>query len=119
MKLLLQSLSIWLASTLVANAQLEVLDTPQVLWEATAPAVEYGNGVFLTPDESLVLTTSVDGPVNAYEASSGNNVWLYTPPEVDGGVIRCHSGITFWGNNDGTYMVYSIIDNENGISPAT
>ena len=117
----------------VVNAQFaEIfppLDDAEIFWEAQinpvdspsgtrSPAVLHGNGVYLTPDESHLITSSVGGTVSAYDAWSGELMWEYIPSDA-GAAISCKSGITFANADAGTYIVYSIIENENSLEPYT
>jgi hypothetical protein len=112
----------WLASV---HSQL-LFDRPTVLWtDIIDPSsgrfggVDRGNGVFLTPDDKVLLSTSFGGTVTAYSALGGKLLWEYDPPIRDGASISCHSGIAFADSDTEPYMTYSIVDNENSLVART
>ena len=107
-----KSLLLFLISMRVSNAEFEYLLFPQSRWTSQAPPVIAGNGVFVTPDDSLVVSTSNDGTVMGFEASSGNPLWTYRPPPVNGVPMTCKSGITFSYTSSTPYMIYSVMDDE-------
>jgi hypothetical protein len=96
----------------------DLLAAPGTLWEQQlfGPSgnaqFSYGNGVFLTPDESEVVAVGTDGKVTAYAASDGAFSWDFEPPAVEEGssnAIQSLSGMTFTtGNAISSYMIYSI-----------
>lgn len=58
------------------------IGNPEIFWEAQinpvdsptgtrSPEVLYGNGVYLTPDQTMLITTSVGGTVSAFGAMNG------------------------------------------------
>lgn len=75
-----------------------------------------GNGVKLTPDGSSLIVTSVGGTVTSFKAGTGAFEWEYQPPLPDFGIVRSHSQVVFTTANAVTdpYMVYSVVENENG-----
>ena len=76
--------------------------------------VGYGNGLFLY--EQLLVATSSDGTVTCFHALTGEELWEYSPESS--GEIASHSGVAFTTENAETpYMVYSIIENENSLTP--
>jgi hypothetical protein len=96
----------------------ELLAAPETKWEQQlfGPSgnaqFSYGNGVFLTPDESEVVAVGTDGKVTAFSASDGAFSWDFLPPAVEEGSssrIQSLSGMTFTtGNAASSYMIYSI-----------
>ncbi len=97
-----------------SDALLEYLDTPSVLWsdrttdDATL-GVKQGNGLYLSPDGSMLVSTSADGTLRAFEPSSGTILWTYKPPSL-GVVFRCFGGLHFNDQAPTPYMVYAIAD---------
>jgi hypothetical protein len=95
---------------------------PQMIWDTLdtlAGQVEFGNGVFLTPNEESLVVTSSSGTVTSLKARTGDLEWQYTPPPANNGANNggfqwdCRSGMTFTTDNATTsspYMVYSIVD---------
>ena len=78
--------------------------------------VGYGNGLFLMPGEQLLVATSSDGTVTCFHALTGEELWEYSPQSSS--EIASHSGVAFTTENAETpYMVYSIIENENSLTP--
>lgn len=76
--------------------------------------VGYGNGLFLY--EQLLVATSSDGTVTCFHALTGEELWEYSPQSSS--EIASHSGVAFTTENAETpYMVYSIIENENSLTP--
>ena len=84
---------------------------------AQSAAVRKGNGVYLTPDEASVVTTSLGGTVTSYHALTGIMEWDYTPTSVGGTSVGSHSGVTFVPNAAIPFMVYSVVDDETGSNP--
>ena len=82
----------------------EPLDDPEILWEQriipenaalNPPNVRQGNGVFISPDQSIVVATSIGATVTAFDALTGEALWDYDPPTVSGKIITCPTGVTF------------------------
>ena len=96
------------------EAQINPADSPS---GTRSPEVLYGNGVFLTPDETKVIATSVGGTISAFDAINGDLLWEYVPDS--GLAISCKSGITFANVDADPYIVYSILENENTFEPYT
>ena len=72
----------------------------------TAP-VRRGNGLFLSPEEDLLITTSNTGTVTALDSLNGDLMWSYQPEQLrKQGVLSCSSGVTFVPNTD--MMIYSV-----------
>lgn len=102
-----------------------LLAEPTLKWEFTLTAdvnlgpteVEYGNGVFLTPDGTTALVTTVGATIYAFDPYSGALKWTYQPAAVGTSITRSHSGVSFGPTAD--YMVYSVVDNENSLTPET
>ena len=102
-----------------------LLETPTKIWQATlfpsmelgATEIEAGNGVFMAPDGKTALVTTVGATVYAFNAYTGEQVWVYQPAPISGTISRSHSGVVFGPGVD--YMVYAVVDNENSMSPSS
>jgi hypothetical protein len=119
--LLLASLAVFVTTSVYAQnvSVTGPLAAPLVMWETPimatlSPGVGLGNGAYLTPDELHVITTSAGGTLTAFDAVSGAPIWEYDPPPVGTSLVTCHSGVTFANSS---YIIYTIIDDENAIEP--
>jgi hypothetical protein len=110
-----------------AGAQ-DLLASPVEYWTnqilpnnpANSPAVLKGNGVFLTPDGKHLISSSVGGILNSFDAWSGIFEWQYDPLSAMDGIVRTHSSVVFSTDNAmEPYMVYSIVENENSDNART
>jgi hypothetical protein len=118
MKMNLKTLTLLLGLTATQIVAQDLLAAPGTKWEQQlfGPSgnaqFSYGNGVFLTPDESEVVAVGTDGKVTAFAASDGAFSWDFEPPAVEEGssyTIQSLSGMTFTtGNAASSYMIYSI-----------
>jgi sugar lactone lactonase YvrE len=89
-------------------------DAPVQEWEALIPAVRQGNGVFVSPDDALIVATSADGTMSAFDPT-GTSLWTYGPPSIDSAsAVSCSSGITFALD----YLTYAVIFDEESAAPA-
>lgn len=103
----------------------DLLDEPTKLWSAQlfpdvdlgSIEIEAGNGVFMAPDGKHALVTTVGATIYAFNAYSGEQAWVYQPESASNSITRSHSGVVFGPKED--YMVYSVVDNENSISPTS
>lgn len=92
----------------------EYLDEPMLLWQNvttdnSGSGVQAGNGLYMSPDKDMLVSTSLDGTVRAFDPASGDIFWTYTPNSL-GLPIRCFSGVTFSVNGPRPYLVYAIAD---------
>ena len=114
MKLSLSYVFLFLSSLLQVQAQdFNYLD-PTVVWQArttddTSAGVLQGNGIYLSPDNKMIVSTSSDGSLRAFDPASGAILWTYVPDNL-GFAIRCFSGVTFSYKGARPYMVYAIAD---------
>lgn len=110
-------LSAFLALVSPAGAQLSHRDSPEIQWEVQIKSVRQGNGVFLSPNEEMLVASTNLGYVSAFGARDGAEVFHYTyvPDTTAIEFISSTSGIAF--STD--YMVYSVIVNKDSISPLT
>jgi len=113
------------AGSALSDEAPDLLDSPAKLWTAQLfpdPAlgevnVEAGNGVFMAPDGKTALVTTVGATVYAFKAYSGEQAWVYQPEALPNSVTRSHGTVVVGPKAD--YMVYSVVDNENSLSPTT
>jgi hypothetical protein len=104
--------AVLLASVVVAaNAQqqstLAYPINPTVKWIDTTAGIFNNNGVYIAPDDSIVVSISEDCIVAGNNAGDGERLWTYTP---DGAGIRCFGGVTFNFNSNVEYLVFSVTD---------
>ena len=111
----------WIVSSLAgfsgAWGQITYRNEPEVQWSAKIQAVREGNGVFLSPDETMIMASSNLGHVSAFGASDGSEVfrYKYTPNTTDVEFTSCASGIAFGDD----YMVFTVLINKNSPNPVT
>jgi outer membrane protein assembly factor BamB len=60
------------------QAQLIYRSVPTQDWEAQVGSVRRGNGVFLSPADDMVVASSSDGSVTAFDSETGTKVRNYT-----------------------------------------
>ena len=102
-----------------ASGQLIYKANPELEWEVRVQSVRGGNGVFLSPvDDALVSTTSL-GYVNAFDPDTGDELWAYAPNATDNDFLSCKSGVTFSSTDSTDYLVYSVLVNELSLNPMT
>jgi outer membrane protein assembly factor BamB len=109
------------------SAQLSaLLDEPVELWttqllpDANLGSVEIlkGNGVFMSPDGTTAMVTTVGGTVYAINAYNGEQKWAYQAPSSDSSsVVSSRGGVTV--ALDGSFLAFSVIDNENSVTPVS
>lgn len=111
MKLSLSIVFLFLSSLL--HAQDFTYQDPVLLWQGltsdTSAGVYEGNGVYVSPDGSMIVSTSADGTLRAFEPVTGAVMWTFVPENL-GFAIRCWSGVTFNFRGDTPYMVYAVAD---------
>ena len=111
----------WIVTSLIGvccvGGQITYRSDPEVQWSAKTQAVREGNGVFLSPSESMVVASSNLGHVSAFGASDGAEIfrYKYTPNSTDVEFISCASGVAFGDD----YMVFSVLVNKNSPTPLT
>jgi outer membrane protein assembly factor BamB len=113
----------------LVRAQPALLAKPVALWEAkilpsaagALPDVLYGNGVAVSPDGAIVVSTSVSGVVTAFDALTGDFLWDYIPGAASGGAVTCRSQVVFTTANLITdpYMVYAVLEGEAELTATT
>jgi outer membrane protein assembly factor BamB len=103
------------------SGQLLYKADPTTEWEARVQSIRGGNGVFLSPEDDMVVSSSNLGMLNAFDAYDGTELWSYTPTTADKNeFLSCKSGITFVATDALEYiMVYSVIVNELSLNPMT
>jgi hypothetical protein len=107
----LGKVAVLLATIVVAiKAQrLEYPVAPTAQWVESTTGIFNDNGVYVAPDDSIVVSISQSCVVRANSAMSGRRIWTFVPDGGDG--FRCFGGVTF--NYDATfpYLVFSVVDN--------
>jgi outer membrane protein assembly factor BamB len=126
MNYLTRALFLAAACSRAASQELSaLLSEPTILWEFQLQAdvnlgpteVLLGNGVFMAPDGVTAFVTTLGATVYAFNAYTGEQKWVYQPAAVGTSITRSHSGVTVAPSGD--YMVYSVVDDENSLAPAT
>lgn len=99
-----------------SHAQISYLAEPKLLWsgfttnaEEGELGVREGNGLYISPDGSMLVSTSFDGTVRAFDPIIGDILWTYTPNNL-GFPIRCFSGVTFNLQSATPFLVYTVAD---------
>ena len=111
----------WMVSLLVGftgvGGQITYRSDPEVQWSAKIQAVREGNGVSLSPNETILVASSNLGHIAAFGASDGSEVfrYKYTPNTTDIEFISCASGVAFGDD----YMVFTVLVNKNSANPLT
>jgi outer membrane protein assembly factor BamB len=111
-------ISIALAFLGVVGAQLTYRESPELEWDARVPSLREGNGVFLSPDDGIIIASSSVGQISAFRATDGAEIFQYSygPNATVEELISSSSGISF--SND-TSVIFSILVNENSLNPST
>ena len=91
------------------------LDSPELVWQTQADVILDGNGVFISPDDSITVVAQANGNLNAYDTFSGQDLWMFVPPGNNDLPIACQGGVTFSATGGQDYLIYSIVDDPNGI----
>jgi hypothetical protein len=80
-----------------------LLDLAVIEWQTVVQAtVSENNGVFLTPNEEMLIVVDSFGGVVALDPSDGAELWEFNPP-----LLSSMGGVAFAGSE---YMVYSVLD---------
>jgi outer membrane protein assembly factor BamB len=113
------------AVSVSAQDLLELLPTPVERWtfqllpqaELGPVEIQKGNGVFIDPSGKMAVVTTIGATVYAFGAYSGTELWSYQAPSDGTTSVGCHSAVTF-SPTEG-YMAFSVVDNENSLTPTT
>jgi outer membrane protein assembly factor BamB len=105
-------------SRLLKNG-LEYLEQPELVWEAQTTVILDGNGIFTSPDDAISLVTQANGDIMAFDTFTGIELWSFTPPSNSGKSTNCQGGATFSTEGNSNFIVYSVIDDANGVTPFT
>lgn len=92
----------------MTQGQLLHLDFPNVTWTTFGGELGVGNGLFLSPDGSLLVGTFLDGSVRFMNPMDGSETAAPYFPESQGVGIRGYGGMTFSFGNGRDYMVYAV-----------
>jgi hypothetical protein len=63
----------------------------------------------MSPDGNMLVSTSFDATVQAFDPLTGAIIWTYIP-DSRGFPIRCFGGLIFNYQAEDPYMVYAIAD---------
>lgn len=85
---------------------------PQSEWEARVPSVRRGNGVFLSPNNDLIISSSSDGYIACFDALTGVKNWDLPPPVPTGMFPSSSSGVTFASDGTVDFVVHAVKVNE-------
>jgi hypothetical protein len=102
-----------------AGGQLLYRAAPTTEWDARIQSVRARNGVFLSPDDEVLVSSSNLGVVNAFYAINGTELWSYTPSATNNDFLSCKSGIAFASRDALGYLVHSILVNDPSLNPMT
>jgi hypothetical protein len=97
-----------------AMSQSRYLDTPQLLWTASLSPVGQGNECTFAPNSPILVCSSSDGIVTAFDTQSSTvsaPVWIYNPDSTN--VPSSTSGITF--SSTGISFVYGVTETSTSI----
>lgn len=117
MKPILLLISFSLSSLSCVEGQLTYRSNPELQWNARVQSVREGNGIFLSPNEEMIVASSNLGYISAFGARDGAEVFRYNyvPNSTDVQFISCGSGLAFALD----YMVFSVLVNKNTANPLT
>ena len=96
-------------------AAIDHFDAPELAWQTQTDVILDGNGVFISPDDSITVVTQANGNLNAYDTFTGDLLWNFLPPNHDDLPIACQGGVTFSTDGPRDYLIYSVVDDPNGI----
>jgi outer membrane protein assembly factor BamB len=99
--------------------EIEYLKEPELVKQTQIGVVLDGNGVFTSPNDKVAVVTQANGNINAFNPFSGEQLWSFRPPVNNGLPTSCQGGATFSTEGPFEYVVYSVIDDPNGITPLT
>ena len=102
-----------------SSGQLLYQAKPSVEWEARVQSIRKGNGVYLSNNDEMLVSSTKLGFVNAFDTTVGTKLWSYsyTPKDSEKEYLSSDSGIVFSVNDD--YLVFSVIINEFSSNPMT
>jgi hypothetical protein len=105
----LGKVAVLLATIVVAvKAQrLEYPVAPTAKWVESTTPIFNDNGVYVAPDDSIVVSISQDCIVRA-NSMDGTEIWTFFP---EGESYQCFGGVTFNYDANFPYLVYSVVDN--------
>lgn len=117
------ALFVCLAQTLTAQPRLKYKEFATTEWVSRTHPIGEGNGVFLTPDEKILVTSTKPAIVHAFDSESGSKLWGYNPSMsswTGDNYISCLSGIAFASTESFEYIVYAVIIKDNlSLEPET
>jgi len=102
--------SLFISVLAVAKGQLPVYPSQASdAWNDTTTGVFSGNGVFISPDDAIVVSISETCTVRANDAMTGLREWTFV---LTGDGNRCFGGVTFNYEGSLPYVVFSVADND-------
>lgn len=110
-----------LTITCITHAQeLNYLTDPVPRWNpVNVPPLGKGNGVFVSPDQSVLLVTSADGSITSLNAKNGTINYTSRPTALDNYPSFSTSGVSFGtSKNNGDFAVYAVSYGFVGIDPS-
>lgn len=100
-------------------AAIDHFDEPNLAWQKRTDNILDGNGVFISPDDSITVVSQANGNLNAFDTFTGDELWEFVPPTNDDLPVACQGGVTFSVDGPFGYLVYSIVDDPNGVTSFT
>ena len=79
-------------------------ESPREIWRAFGSnGFRQGNGVFMSPNDDMLVGASEDGSLIAFDPLSGERMWTYRPSNLgfppEDFPVQSYSGVTFSYNN--------------------
>jgi hypothetical protein len=88
----------------VVNGELTYPQAATKDWVEITAAVYDNNGVFIAPDESIVVTISESCQVVANNPVTGFRDWIYAPTDT---TLKCFGGVSFNYEWSTRYIVFA------------
>jgi outer membrane protein assembly factor BamB len=95
------------------------LDAPNLVWQTQTDVILDGNGVFISPDDSIAVVAQANGNLDAYDTFTGQKLWKFVPPSNNNLPLACQGGVTFSSDGPTDYLIYSVVDDPNGVTSYT
>lgn len=104
---LTKTLFFFVSAFAVAKSQLTYPIEASEVWNETTTGVFNNNGVFIAPDDSIVVTITEDCVVRANNAMDGMREWTFVP---GGSGFSCFGGVQFNFATTVPYLVFAVAD---------
>ena len=100
--------------------ELDYLTSPVLKWNSgSVPPLGEGNGVFISPDQSVLMVTSADGSITALNANNGSMIYTSKPAILDNYPSFSTSGVSFGTSKyNGDFAVYAVSHGFVGVDPS-